>query len=41
MAGEYIEPLYSTIAGRVLMTVVIAADAAIYGMIRKIVRVRI
>ena len=41
MAGDYVEPLYSTIYGRLIMTGVIAADVGLYGMIRRIIRVRI
>ena len=41
MAGDYVDPLYSTIHGRLIMTGVIAADIGLYGMIRKIIRGRI
>lgn len=40
-APDYIGPLYSTAAGRVIMTAVIASNIAIYGMIRKITSVEI
>lgn len=36
---DYVAPLYETIAGRIIMTLVIAADVAIFGMIQKITRV--
>ena len=40
-APDYIAPLYQTIAGRVIMTGVIAATAGIYVLIQRIVRVDI
>ena len=38
-APDYIAPLYETIAGRLIMTSVIAATVWIYQMIQKIVRI--
>lgn len=40
-APDYIAPLYESIGGRIIMTVVIAANVGIYGMIKKIVDVKI
>ena len=40
-APDYIAPLYETIAGRIIMTVVFASSIGIYAMIKKIVSVEI
>ena len=40
-APDYIAPLYETIAGRIIMTVVCASSTGIYAMIQKIVSVEI
>lgn len=40
-APDYISPLYETLAGRVIMTAVIASAAGIYVMIQKITKVEI
>lgn len=40
-APDYISPLYNTWPGRIIMTVVIAANIGIYAMIKKIVNVKI
>ena len=40
-APDYIAPLYETIAGRIIMTVVCASSIGIYAMIQKIVNVEI
>lgn len=40
-APDYIDPMYETIAGRIIMTFVIASSIGIYGIIRKIVQVDI
>ena len=40
-APDYIAPLYETIAGRLLMTIVVAGAVGIYSMIQKIVRIEI
>lgn len=40
-APDYIAPLYESIAGRILMTVVIATNFAIFGMIQRIITVEI
>lgn len=40
-APEYIAPLYESIAGRIIMTLVLASNVAIFGMIRKITKVEI
>lgn len=40
-APDYIAPLYETIAGRIIMTAVVAGAAGIYSMIQKIVRIEI
>lgn len=40
-APDYISPLYETIAGRVIMTTVIASAVGIYVMIQKITKVEI
>jgi len=38
-APDYIAPLYETIAGRLIMTAVIASSVGIYSLIQKIVRI--
>ena len=40
-APDYIAPLYETIAGRVIMSIVLASNIAIYGMIQRITNVEI
>lgn len=40
-APDYISPLYETIAGRIIMTTVVAGAVGIYSMIQKIVRIEI
>lgn len=40
-APDYIAPLYETIAGRIIMTAVLASSIGIYAMIQKIVSVEI
>ncbi len=40
-APDYISPLYETLAGRIIMTTVVAGAAGIYSMIQKIVRIEI
>lgn len=40
-APDYIAPLYETIAGRVIMTAVLAANIGIYAMIQRITNVEI
>lgn len=40
-APDYIAPLYQTIAGRLIMTGVLASTAGIYALIQKIVRIDI
>ena len=40
-APDYIAPLYETTAGRIIMTVVIAANIGVFGIIRRIVHVEI
>ena len=40
-APDYIAPMYETVAGRMIMTAVIAGAAGIYSMIQKIVRIEI
>ena len=40
-APDYIAPLYETVVGRLIMTGVIAANIAIYGLIQKIVSVQV
>lgn len=40
-APDYIAPLYETLVGRVIMTVVIAANVGIFGMIQKITNVQV
>lgn len=40
-APDYVAPLYDTWAGRVIMTVVLAGNIGIYGMIRKITNVQV
>ena len=40
-AADYVAPLYATWAGRIIMTVVLAANIGIYGMIRKITNVQV
>ncbi|MBR0309063.1 MAG: hypothetical protein IJH92_09280 [Mogibacterium sp.] len=40
-APDYIAPLYGTIAGRVIMSVVLVSNIAIYGMIQRITNVEI
>jgi tight adherence protein B len=40
-APDYIAPMYETVAGRLIMTAVIAGAAGIYSMIQKIVRIEI
>jgi tight adherence protein B len=40
-APDYIAPLYETIAGRVIMTAVLAANIGIYAMIQRIINVEI
>lgn len=38
---EYIEPLYSGLAGRLLMTALICGNIAVYGLIRKVTTIEI
>ena len=40
-APDYIAPLYETVAGRIIMTTVVAGAVGIYSMIQKIVRIEI
>lgn len=40
-APDYIAPLYETVAGRVIMTIVLASNIGIYGMIQRITDVEI
>lgn len=40
-AADYVSPLYETWAGRIIMTVVLAANIGIYGMIRNITNVQV
>ena len=40
-APDYIDPLYTTLQGRIVMTIVIVGNIAVYGIIQKIVRVEI
>ncbi len=40
-ASDYVAPLYDTWAGRIIMTVVLAANIGIYGMIQKITNVQV
>lgn len=40
-APDYIAPLYESLTGRLIMTAVIASDAAIYSLIQKIVRIEV
>lgn len=40
-APDYIAPLYETIAGRVIMTIVCAANIGIYGIIQKITDIEV
>lgn len=40
-AGDYVAPLYNSWAGRIIMTVVLAANIGIYGMIQKITNIQI
>jgi tight adherence protein B len=40
-APDYIAPLYETLAGRLIMTVVIISAAGIYGIIQKITQISI
>lgn len=41
LAPDYLVPLYETLMGRCIMTGVIASTIGIYGMIRKIIRVKV
>lgn len=38
---DYIEPMYSTLAGRILMTLVIAGNIAVYGLIQRITDIEV
>lgn len=40
-APDYIEPLYESITGNIIMTVVIVSNIAVYGIIKKIIKVDI
>lgn len=40
-APDYIAPLYETLVGRIVMSAVIAANIGIYGMIKRIVDVKV
>lgn len=40
-APDYIAPLYESVAGRIIMTVTIAVEIGIYGVIQKIIHVEI
>lgn len=40
-ASDYVAPLYTTWAGKIIMTVVLAANIGIYGMIQRITSVQI
>ena len=40
-APDYISPLYETIAGRIIMTIVAASNIGIYAMIQRITNVEI
>lgn len=40
-APDYIAPMYESVAGRILMTIIIATHVAIFGMIQKIITVEI
>lgn len=40
-AADYVAPMYETWAGRIIMTIVLAANIGIYGMIRKITSVQV
>ena len=40
-APDYVAPLYETWAGRLIMTIVLAANIGIFGMIQKITSVQV